>query len=793
MILVVGATGSLGGEILTSSAEGKAMRHPTRASRVLLQLLVGLTVVTAGTAAAQVAISSVDAARRAQSLLRQMTLEEKIGQLNLAAGVTFGGTITAASDTDIMHGRVGAILWLADPKEMNRLQHLAVEQSRLHIPLLFGLDVIHGYHTLFPIPLGMASSWDPAVEEQAQAVAAKEARSAGIRWTFTPMVDIARDARWGRIQEGAGEDPYLGAAMARAQVRGFQGAHLGPTSVVACAKHFAGYGAAEGGRDYDGSYVPEALMRNVYLAPFHAAVQAGVGSLMSAYMDLNDVPASANHWLLTDVLRKDWGFRGFLTSDAFAIASLQVHGFAADPRDAAYKAITAGAGMDMASQTVRNHLAQLVASGNVSPAQIDAAVLPILEVKVQIGLFDHPYASESGAGTAVGAEGRSLARSLGARSMVLLKNDHHALPLSNTIRNVAVIGALADSPGDITGGPTPAGFFLQTHDAPAVTVLAALKSRLGPEAHLTYVPGPAMSKVFLSMVDGFLGQKALPPPTPAEVADWQAKAKAAAEQADLVIAVIGEPAFMSGEGASRGTLDLPGIQAQMVEAAAASGKPLVVVLENGRPLDITWLADHAAAILESWFPGVDGGNAVVDVLFGDVNPGGKLPVSWPRSAGQEPVYYNHNLTHAPESDPQFTSRYWDVASKPLYPFGYGLSYTTFRFANLHLSKTRMKTGDSVEVVVDVTNTGSVRGDAVAQLYIHQRSGSASRPVRQLEGFRRVTLQPGETVPLRFALRRSELQFWSPQTTSWVVEPSSFDVWVGEDSRADLHAEFTVEP
>ena len=769
------------------------MRHTIKRTLVFLQLLVGIAMVTASNSPAQVSIANADATRRAASLLRQMTLEEKIGQLNQAAGVSLGGMMRAASDDDIAHGRVGAILWLADPKEMNRMQHLAVEKSRLHIPLLFGLDVIHGYRTLFPIPLGMASSWDPSVEEQAQAIAAKEARDAGIRWTFTPMVDIARDARWGRIQEGAGEDPYLGAAMARAQVRGFQGVGLGPNSVVACVKHFAGYGAAEGGRDYDGSYVPEELMRNVYLVPFHAAVEEGAGSLMTAYMDLNDVPASGNRWLLTDILRKDWGFRGFLTSDAFAIESLQVHGYASDPDDAAYKAIVAGAGMDMASQTLVHNLPKLVASGKVSQAQIEAAVLPILEVKFQIGLFDHPFANEPEVGAGVTAEGRSIARKLAARSTVLLKNDNHALPLSKTTRNVAVIGILADSPGDMTGGPTPAGMFGHGQDAAAVTVLAALRSRLGPDGRITYVAGPHMSKVFTGMVDAFLGVTPVPPPTPAEVAEWQARAKAAADQADLIIAVVGEPAFMSGEGASRGTLGLPGIQQQMVEAAASSGKPMVVVLVNGRPLEINWIADHASAILESWLPGVEGGNAIGDVLFGDVNPGGKLPVSWPRSAGQEPLYYNHNLTHAPESDPKFTSRYWDIPSKPLYPFGYGLSYTTFRFANLRLSKTRMMAGDSAEVTVDVTNTGTMPGDAVAQLYVHQRSGSASRPVRQLEGFRRVTLQPGETKTLRFPLGRKELQFWSPQTQRWAVEPSIFDVWVGEDSAAGLRAELTIEP
>ena len=755
--------------------------------------LAAFVVVGARPSAAQVSIVSADATRRARALLKQMTLEEKLGQLNLASGVGMGGMMAAASDDDISHGRIGAILWLAGGKEINRMQRLAVEKSRLHIPLLFGLDVIHGYRTIFPAPLAMASSWDPAVEEQAQAFAAKETRDAGIRWTFTPMVDIARDARWGRIQEGAGEDPYLGAAMARAQVRGFQGATLGPNSVVASVKHFAGYGAADGGRDYDGAYVPEELMRNVYLIPFHAAVQEGAGSLMSAYMDLNDVPASGNRWLLTDVLRKEWGFRGFVTSDAFAIASLQTHGFASDPADATYKAITAGAGMDMASPTYRNNLSKLVASGKVSRAQIDAAVLPILEVKFQIGLFDQPYATETDVATEVSAEGRSLARRLGARSMVLLKNDNRTLPLSKMIRNVAVIGVLADSPGDMTGGPAPAGIFGRSQDAPAVTVLAGLKNRLGPDAHITYVAGPPLSKVFPSMMDAFFGTKPLPPPTPVEVAEWQRKAKAAGDSADLVIAVVGELAMMSGEAASRGTISLPGMQEQLVEAAASSGKPLVVVLVNGRPLQINWVAEHASAILESWLPGMEGGNAIADVLFGDVNPGGKLPVSWPRSVGQEPLYYNHNLTQAPESDPQFTSRYWDVSSKPLYPFGHGLSYTTFRFANLHLSKTRMKAGDSVEVMVDATNTGAVPGDAVAQLYVHQRSGSASRPVRQLEGFRRVTLQPGETKTLRFPLGRNELQFWSPQTKQWVVEPSVFDVWVGENSTAELHAELTVGP
>ncbi|HEX9107287.1 MAG TPA: beta-glucosidase BglX [Longimicrobiales bacterium] len=746
----------------------------------------------AGASAQAPALVSPASAQKARALLARMTLEEKVGQLNLAAGLGPGGFAKGATDEEIAGGRVGAILWLANTKEIDRMQHIAVEKSRLHIPLIFGLDVIHGYSTIFPIPLGMASSWDPSVEEQAQAFAAKETRAAGITWTFTPMVDIARDARWGRIQEGAGEDPYLGSAMARAQVRGFQGASLGPTSVVVCAKHFAGYGAAEGGRDYDASYIPEALMHNVYLKPFHAAVDAGAGSLMTAYMDLNDVPASGNPWLLRDVLRKDWGFRGFLASDAFAVASLQTHGFAADPADAAYKAISAGEGMDMASQTFSAHLGKLVAAGKVTQAQIDAAVLPILEIKYQIGLFDNPYVDAAKAAPSVTSEGRTLARTLAARSMVLLKNESHALPLSKTIRSLAVIGPLADSPGDITGGPSPGAIFMRTPDAPAVTVLAALKSRL-PDARITYVPGPALTKKYPGPFEGLLGSKLPPPPTDAEVEEWVRKARAAADSADLVVAVVGELAFMSGERASRGTLGLPGAQEAILQAAAAAGKPLVAVLLNGRPLEINWLAEHASAILESWLPGVEGGNAIADILFGDVNPGGKLPVSWPVGAGQEPLYYNHNLTQEPESDPNFTSRYWDVGSKPLYPFGHGLSYTSFRYANLRLSRTQARAGEMVEVAVDLTNTGAVAGDAVAQLYVHQRYGSASRPVRQLEGFRRVALKPGETTTLRFPLGRDELQFWSPQGKRWVVEPSVYDVWVGGSSAADLHAELTIQP
>lgn len=738
-------------------------------------------------------LSHEEAHRKAEALLQKMTVDEKVGQLNQSSGVTMPMLGSEKPDDLISQGKVGSVLWLIDVKEINRLQHIALEKSRLHIPILFAFDVIHGYRTAFPVPLAMASSWDPSVEEQAQRLAAQDARAAGIDWTFTPMVDIARDARWGRIVEGAGEDPYLGAAMARAQVKGFQGETLGVDSVLACVKHFAGYGAADGGRDYDSSYVPEELMENVYLVPFHAAEQAGAGSFMSAYMDLNDVPASGNKWLLTDVLRNDWGFKGFVVSDAFAVGSLVTHGFARDGEDAAYKAATAGVNMDMASQTYTHNLAKLVTENKVNDAQLDALVLPILEAKYELGLFEHPYVDESKVeATLTRPEGLALERKVAGRSMVLLKNENKTLPLAKSVKKIAVVGLLADSTRDIEGGWTVEGLFGGPGKSHPVTVLAGIKNKLGSGAQVTYVPGPPMARLYPSLFDLISGTKPAPPPTAEEIADWLSKTKAAASDADVVVAVLGEMASMSSESASRATLDLPGIQEQMLEALVASGKPVVLVLENGRPLDIRWAAEHVQAILEAWYPGTEGGNAVADVLFGDVNPGGKLPVSWPRAAGQEPLYYNHNLTHEPEDRPTFTSRYWDMSSKPLYPFGYGLSYTTFKFDHLRLSKKNLKAGETAEVEVEVTNTGAVAGDAVAQVYIHQRYGSASRPVRQLKGFKRVTLQPGETQTLKFPLGKDELQFWSPQSKVWVVEPGTFDVWAGEDSTASLHAELVVE-
>ena len=764
----------------------------TRLFAISTSVAFSLVVAAAALNAQTQPFSDSEIRSRADSLLEQMTVEEKAGQLNQESGIVIKGFVDQKPDDDIREGRVGSILWLSEVKEINRLQHIAVDQSRLHIPLLVGFDVIHGYRTIFPVPLAMASSWDPAVEEQAQRVAAEDARAAGIQWTFAPMLDIARDARWGRIVEGAGEDSYLGSAMARAQVRGFQGASWSDTSILACAKHFAGYGAAEGGRDYDSSYIPEVLLRNLYLEPFHAAVQQGVATLMSAYMDLNDVPATGNRWLLHDVLRQEWGFQGFVVSDAIAVGNLVTHGFARNREDAALRAVTAGLDMDMASKTLIENVPKLVADGKITQAQLNDDVRPILEWKIRLGLFEHPYVDEAKVEAVLARQSsRDLERRLAGRSLVLLRNENHVLPLSKSVKKIAVIGPLADSADDMEGGWTVEGLFGGESKGHPVSLVAGIRNKLGPDAQIEVASGAALQRKYPSLLDQFSGKKYPPPATEAELKNWRDQAVAAASRADVVVAAMGEATNMSGEGASRASFTLPGDQQRTLEAIAATGKPVVLVLLSGRPLDIVWASEHMPAILEAWYPGTEGGDAVADVLFGDVNPGGKLPVSWARAAGQEPIYYNHNLTHDPEGAPGFTSHYWDLSTKPLYSFGYGLSYSTFKFSNLRVSRSPFTAGTGTQVSVDVTNTSQIAGDAVAQIYIHQRAGSASRPVRQLKGFRRVTLKPGETQTLTFSLGFDELSFWSPQTKEWGAEPGMFDVWAGEDSTAPLHAEFEL--
>jgi beta-glucosidase len=724
---------------------------------------------------------------RVEALLGRMTLEEKIGQLTQIAGGSFppGGKPEEA----VRAGGAGSVLWV-DNKRFNELQRMAVEDSRLKVPLLFGLDVIHGYQTIFPVPLGMAASWDPAVAERAQAIAAREARAAGVHWTFAPMVDIARDARWGRIMEGAGEDPYLGSAMAAAQVRGFQGPYIGaPDHVIACVKHFAAYGAAEGGRDYDSVYVPEGLLRNVYLPPFHAAVKAGVGSLMSAYMDLNDVPAVANRFLLRDVLRREWGFKGFVVSDAFAVGNLLIQGFARDDRDAAERAFLAGLNMDMASRTFPQHLPGLVKDGRVTTAQIDEAVRPLLAAKFRLGLFDHPYSDETRAAAVLGAaEHRQEARLAAQRSLVLLRNQGGLLPLKKTLPSVAVIGPLADSKHGTEGG-----WMVFGHVTAAVTVREGIRAKLGDSARIEYAKGPDIKRDIASFFDDILGGPPVSTQTPAEADVVFAEAVKTAQKAEVVVMVLGEESNMSGEAASRSSLDLPGRQEELLKAVVATGKPVVLVLVGGRPLSISWAAANVPAILEAWQPGSEGGHAVADALFGDVNPGGKLPATFPRSAGYSPFYYAHNLTFQPEGSPRYQSRYWEGPTTAVYPFGYGLSYTSFAFANLKTELPRVKAGGTVGVSVEVTNRGPVAGDEVAQLYIHQKAGSDSRPIRELKGFERVALKPGETKTVRFRLGPEELGYWSTSNGKWIQEATAFDLWAGGDSTAPLHADLMVTP
>jgi beta-glucosidase len=633
----------------------------------------------------------------------------------------------------------------------------------------------------------MASSWDPAVAEGAQAVAAKEARAAGLHWTFGPMLDIARDARWGRIVEGAGEDPFLGAAIAAAQVRGFQGPYPGaPDHVIACAKHFAGYGAADGGRDYDPVYLSETQLRNVYFPPFQAAVKAGVGTFMSAYMDLNNVPAGGNRWLLHDILRGEWGFQGFVVSDAFAVANLVIQGFARDGRDAAVRALNAGLNMDMASHTYLQNLAGLVEDGTLKEAEVDAAVRPILALKVRMGLFEQPYVDEALLDQVVGLpEHRQAARLVAQRSMVLLRNEGGLLPLSRSLNHFAVIGPLADSMEATEGS-----WMVFGHQPAAVTVLQGIRAKL-PGARVEHASGPEIRRDFPSPFEEMDPRNKKPAQTPeAAEAAFQA-ALATARRADLVIMVLGENADMAGEAASRGSLDLPGRQEELLEAVVALGKPVVLVLLNGRPLSIVWAAEHVPAILEAWEPGSEGGNAVADILFGDANPGGKLPVTYPRSGNHAPLYYARTLTHAPEGSFMNRSRYWDSPTTPLYPFGFGLSYTTFSVANLRVSASQVKVGQSATVSADVTNTGRVAGDEVVQLYIHQKAGSDSRPLRELKGFERITLRPAETRTVTFHLGPDELGYWSTNAGRWVQDAAAFDIWVGADSLATLHADLEV--
>lgn len=718
---------------------------------------------------------------RAEALLKQMTLDEKLGQLSQIFWYK------GIPDERVRKGELGSYLFITDPHEINRLQHIAVEESRLHIPLLIGFDVIHGFRTIFPVPIAQAAAWDVDLNREIQSAAADEASSVGINWAFAPMVDIARDARWGRIVEGAGEDPFLGSKMAIARVQGFQGNTLGaPHHILACAKHFAGYGAAVGGRDYDAAYLSDTELQNVYLPPFHAAVEAGVGCIMSAYMDINDIPASGNRYLLRDVLRDDWHFNGFVVSDAWAVYNLTAHGFASDPSDAALRGLIAGVNMDMGSDSYLHYLPKLLEEGKVTEQEIDAAVRPILRTKFELGLFEHPYVDESKAeATLHDPTHIALAREAAVRSAVLLRNEDMQLPLSKHLHSIAVIGPLADAHKELQGSWSFAG-----DPKEVISVLDGIRAKLGSTVDIHFAKGTTLERedqpsLNPDKLPPGVGSLAEPGPD-ASINE----AVAAAKASDQVVLVLGEKDDMSGEYASRASLTLPGKQQLLLEAIAATGKPVALVLVNGRPLDITWASTHVPAILEAWFPGTQGGNAIADLLFGDANPGGKLPVSWPRNVGQEPLYYNRNLTQVHEDSPKFASYYWDEPQFPLYRFGFGLSYSSFTFSNLELSSPTLASA-GIDASIDVKNISLTAGDEVVQLYTHQRFGSASRPTRELKGFTRIKLLPGETKTITLHVAAKDLSFWSPATRQRATEASTYDVWVGDSSTAVAHAQFDV--
>jgi beta-glucosidase len=733
-----------------------------------------VTVVPASEGAVNASTSVDD---RVRALLARMTLDEKVGQLvQYSSRKDMTGPAKASSIApQIEAGGVGSLLNVIGAAETRKWQKLAVESSRLHIPLLFGLDVIHGYRTIFPIPLATAASWDLARIESAERIAATEAAAAGIHWTFAPMVDIARDPRWGRIAEGAGEDPYLGSAIARARVRGFQGDGTFATTetILACVKHFAAYGAAQAGRDYYTTDITERVLRDAYLPPFHAAVDAGVGSVMAAFNDLDGTPCTSNAFLLDHVLRREWGFRGFVVSDWAAIEELRAHGSAADLRDAARQAFLAGLDMDMQSEAYGPYLAGLVRSGAVPESRLDAAAGAILAAKFRLGLFDDPYrfCDESREkSTLLRADFLEAARDLARRSCVLLKNKG-VLPLKTSDKlTVALVGPLADSPFHQLGS-----WHAQGRQEDTVTVRGALE-KIFPGKRLRYAPG---CEVRGDDTSGF------------------AAARAAARYADVIIAALGEDIGQSGEATSRSSLDLSGPQGALLRELHATGKPVVLLLMTGRPLTIENLEPLCDAIVLAWHPGSMGGPAIADVLTGAYNPAGHLPVTWPRSVGQIPIFYAHKNSGRPLPLPdvpndRYYSHYIDAPNTPLYPFGFGLSYTTFAFDQLRVSAPTLHEGGApLTVTVRISNTGSRTGEEVVQLYVRDRVGSVTRPVRELKGFQKIELAAGEARDVRFQLTPGDLAFWRANMT-FGPEPGDFDVFVGDASTATLTSQFSLE-
>jgi beta-glucosidase len=746
-----------------------------------LQLASVLLLVSGFAAAQKLADQEIET--RVNSLLAQMTLEEKAGQLT-----QFAGNSPQTLDM-IKQGKVGSLLGVLGAEQANAAQRAAVEGSRLKIPLILGYDVIHGYRTVFPVPLASAGSFDPQLIEQAERVAAKEATASGVKWVFAPMVDIARDPRWGRIVEGAGEDPYLGSVIAAAKVRGFQGRDIAdPDSVVACAKHYVAYGAVEGGRDYNTVDISEQLLREVYLPPFHAAVEAGTGTLMSAFQDLNGVPASANHHTLTEILRGEWHFNGFVVSDWSATHELLAHGAAADDAEAALRALTAGVDMDMVDGAYLSSISALVQSGKLPKDVVDEAVRRVLRIKFKAGLFEHPYADGSREKTDIlTPQNRELARKVAFESMILLQNKNGVLPL-NRKQTVAVIGPLADDKAAQLGPWAGDG---QAKDA--ITPLQAFRDKLGPD-HVFYARG-----VDIPPFEKGLGAGVAPAPPsatgvgPAETDNKPASiddAVAAANKADVVVLFVGELAGMSGEASSRASLDLPGDQMKLIDGVVATKKPVVLVLESGRPLDISWAPDRVSAIVQAWYLGVEAGNAIAHTLLGDASPSGRLPLSWPRTIGQIPIYYNHKSTGRPIAPDRWHTGYLDLPNSPVFPFGYGLTYTTFNYSNLKADP-RVSPDGTLHVTAEIQNTGKREGTEVVQLYVRDRVAPTSRPVRELKGFQRLTLAPGERKQVEFTVKANDLGSYD-HDMHWIVPAGTFDVWVAPDSASGLQGTFEVQ-
>ena len=737
---------------------------------------------------------------RIEPLLSRMTLEEKVGQLvQFSAGQATGpGTGRTDYEDMIAKGQIGALFNLSTAKDINRYQRIAVRKSRLKVPIVFGLDVIHGFRTIFPVPLALASTWDPSLVEQTARVAARETSATGIRWTFSPMVDIARDARWGRITEGAGEDPFLGSAMAAAYVRGYQGTRLdAPDSIAATAKHFVGYGAAEAGRDYNTTEISEHTLRSIYLPPFRAAVDAGAATIMSAFNSLNGVPTSANPFVLRQILRDEWGFRGVVDSDWESLRELIQHGIAIDHAEAARKGFMAGVDFDMASGVYHDHLVKLVKAGQVPQARIDESVRNVLRLKFALGLFERPYADEARETKEMMLpESVALARSAAERSFVLLKNssgpnNSPLLPLTNSGQRIALIGPLAD---DLPSALGPWAGLGRNEDV--MSFHAALSKHVG-ESNLVHLKG-------VGVKDG--NDEDL------------AAAVAAARKADIVILTLGESGGeMTGEATSRAFIGLPGRQQELLEKIVATGKPVVLVLFSGRPLTMPWAFENVPAVLAAWLPGIQAGPALVRTLYGESNPAGKLVVSWPRSVGQLPLYYNalntgrpankKDLTKPPYGDDDmYVSRYLDERNDPQFPFGYGLSYTTFRYGSIEVGGGELKASELTTALrdraqgskavltasVDVTNTGSRPGEEIVQLYVRLIGTSVSYPVRALKGFQRVSLAAGETKKVTLALQPEALALWNDRN-EWVVEPAKLAVWLSADSAQGSPAILQIQP